>query len=76
MVIGIDGTRGINEKAGIGRYTKNLVAYMAQYPNVDVRFFFTFMRGAKSKLKEIKSIAAQHKVDHTGAAYAAVVLWW
>ena len=56
MVIGIDGTRGINEKAGIGRYTKNLVAYMAQYPNVDVRFFFTFMRGAKSKLKEIKSI--------------------
>jgi len=56
MVIGIDGTRGINEKAGIGRYTKNLVAYMAQYPNVDVRFFFTFMRGGKSKLKEIKSI--------------------
>ncbi|PKL91568.1 MAG: arginine decarboxylase, pyruvoyl-dependent [Candidatus Goldiibacteriota bacterium HGW-Goldbacteria-1] len=28
------------------------------------------------KIKEIKSIASQHKVNHTGAAYAAVVLWW
>ncbi len=34
------------------------------------------MRKRGYKLKEIKSIAAQHKVDHTGAAYAAVVLWW
>jgi arginine decarboxylase len=27
-------------------------------------------------LKEVQSIAITHKVNHTGAAYAAVVLWW
>lgn len=61
MIIGIDGTRGINEKAGIGRYTKNLVAHMAQYPNVDVCFLFTFMRGKKSKLKEISNVVGERQ---------------
>lgn len=61
MIIGIDGTRGINEKAGIGRYTKNLVAHMAQYSNVDVHFLFTFMRGKKDKLKEINSVVGRRQ---------------
>jgi len=34
------------------------------------------MRKRGYKLKEIISVAVQHKVENTGAAYAAVVLWW
>jgi arginine decarboxylase len=32
------------------------------------------MRGRK--LHEIKSVAVEHKVENTGAAFAAVVLWY
>ncbi|HDT15009.1 MAG TPA: arginine decarboxylase, pyruvoyl-dependent [Firmicutes bacterium] len=34
------------------------------------------MRFRKYKIKEIHSIAIQHKVVNVGAVYAAVVLWW
>jgi len=34
------------------------------------------MRYRRCKVKQIISKAVQHKVDNTGATFAAVVLWW
>lgn len=56
MIVGIDGTRGINEKAGIGRYTYNLVKAMTENKDVNAQFLFTAMRGKKQKIKEIKKV--------------------
>lgn len=59
MIIGIDGTRGINEKAGIGRYTRNLVSEMARQHETDVRFLFTAMRQKREKIREIKRLVGK-----------------
>lgn len=61
MIIGIDGTRGINERAGIGRYTRNLVNEMAQLDSIDAQFLFTAMRGKREKTREIKRLIGKRQ---------------
>lgn len=56
MIVGIDGTRGINEKAGIGRYIRNLVVEMAKRDDVEAQFLFTAMRDKERKRKEIEKL--------------------
>lgn len=61
MTIGIDGTRGINEKAGIGRYTAHLCGEMARRQDIDTRFLFTAVRHKKEKVKEIKRLVGARR---------------
>jgi len=57
MRIAIDGSKAINESAGIGRYTheiiKNLINF---YPQDDFFVYFNFLRGKEGKLKKINNL--------------------
>jgi len=61
MKIGIDGTRGINKKAGIGRYTRNLAYEMARMDGTDAAFLFTAVRQKHAKDKEIKRLIGKRR---------------
>jgi len=60
MVIGFDGTRGINESAGIGRYCLNLMKELSKHCDAQSRFLFTAMRGKADKIAKIKNAIGSH----------------
>lgn len=60
MIVGFDGTRGINEQAGIGRYTLNLMKELSRRNDIDLRFLFTAMRNKDEKIAKIKRAIQGH----------------
>lgn len=62
MNIGVDASRGVNESAGIGRYTKNVVKEMLSLSGDDsFKLLFTFVRGRKEKWGTVGEIVGKSK---------------
>lgn len=61
MLIAIDASRAVNEKAGIGRYSQEIIENLLKIDKVNKYIlFFSYFRASEAKEKYIKSLQACH----------------
>jgi len=62
MKIALDGSKAINESAGIAHYTRELIKNLIKiYPRDDFFLYFNFLRGGERKKALIKELVGNNK---------------